>query len=97
MNGVHYSESEAPLKGVKAMKYAVLTNNGVGPLAVGPIVITPIIRPNVHPTKVYIVEAETPKKAMNAVKKHFNGQAVNVIDAVEVEELLAESNRGKRA
>ncbi len=59
------------------MKYAVLTNNSVGPM---------VIRPVVTPTKVYIVDADTAKKAMNAVKKHFNGQ-VNVIDAVEAEEL----------
>jgi hypothetical protein len=60
-----------------AMKYAVLTNEAIGPI---------IIRPDRRPTKAYIVEADTPKKAMNAVKKHFNGQ-VNVLDAVLVEEL----------
>jgi hypothetical protein len=62
---------------VTAMKYAVLTNNAVGPL---------VIKPIVTPTKVYIVDADTAKKAMNAVKKHFNGQ-VNIIDAVLAEEL----------
>jgi hypothetical protein len=35
---------------------------------------------------VYIVEAETPKKAMNALKKRF-GQTINVINAVVAEEL----------
>jgi hypothetical protein len=59
------------------MKYAVLTNEAVGPI---------VIRPIVRPTKVYIVEADTPKKAMNAVKKHF-GQTINVLDAVVAEEL----------
>jgi hypothetical protein len=62
------------------MKYAVLTNAPpVGPLITGIV--------DARPTKVYIVEAETPKKAMNAVKERFHGQAVNVIDAVEAEEL----------
>jgi len=60
------------------MKYAVLTNEFVGPI---------VTRPIVRPTKVYIVEADTPKKAMNAVKKHFDGKPVNVLDAVEAEVL----------
>jgi hypothetical protein len=62
------------------MKYAVLTNEFVGPM---------VIRPILRPTRVYIVEADTPKKAMNVVKKHFNGKPVNVLDAVEAEDLTA--------
>jgi hypothetical protein len=59
------------------MKYAVLTNEAV----------EWVIRPIVRPTKVYIVDAETPKKAINAVKKQFQGKPINVIDAVPAEEL----------
>jgi hypothetical protein len=36
---------------------------------------------------VYVVEADTPKKAMNAVKKHFTGQPINVLNAVLAEDL----------
>jgi hypothetical protein len=59
------------------MKYAVLTND----------VMKIYLRPSIHPKKAYIVEADSPKKAMNIVKKALSGQDVNVFDAVEIGEL----------